>query len=164
MRLGCKKRFSKYDEYWIINNIFKGYTPKEICLSVDLKEDSAANIYTLLRKNNIKKIKVKKYRSRKYTQNIDSYWIVKQILVGYSMWNITYSTGIHFTTIRKVLERNNLYTCYDNMRVNYGITEIAKELGISRQRVHQKVKACLSPYIKYKRGKNLDSNKNKGNK
>jgi len=34
----------------------------------------------------------------------------------------------------------------------YGISEIARELGVSRQRVHQKVKKCQNPYVKLKRG------------
>ena len=33
---------------------------------------------------------------------------------------------------------------------DYGISEIARELGVSRQRIHQKVKKCQNPYIKYK--------------
>ena len=35
------------------------------------------------------------------------------------------------------------------MGKSYGISEIAKDLGVSRQRVHQKVKKCQNPYIKY---------------
>lgn len=36
---------------------------------------------------------------------------------------------------------------------NYGISEIARELGVSRQRVHQKIKKCQNPYIKYPTGR-----------
>ena len=39
------------------------------------------------------------------------------------------------------------------MAKSYGISEIARELGVSKQCVHQKVKKCLNPYLKYQEGK-----------
>jgi DNA-binding transcriptional regulator GbsR (MarR family) len=139
---------NKYDEYWVIRVHSMGFNIKNISDAIGYKKSSISNIYNILRKYKFySKLKNNSLKNKRY----DDYFIVRSYLSGYNIEDISLAIGIKQKTLIKYLRKHNVY---EEKIIQYGISEIAKELGVSRQRVHQKVKKCQSPYIQYKRGRN----------
>ena len=154
--MGGTKRLNKYDEYWVVRNYCMGHSLEDIEYSLGYnnrkyKIGSINNVnHTYVIVSKYKLYQKKKYRSHKINY-FDDYFIVRSFLSGYNTREIAEIFGVSGFTITNILRANNYWK---EKTIHYGITEIAKELVISKQTVHQKVKMCQSPYIKYKRGRN----------
>jgi predicted DNA-binding protein YlxM (UPF0122 family) len=87
----------------------------------------------------------------------DPYWVLCQLWRGYKTKDIILAMGTKSRFALSNLLSRYKYSMLHAMqskikapqKENYGIAEIARELGITRQAVHQKVKACRSPYVDY---------------
>lgn len=86
------------------------------------------------------------------------YWVICQYWKGFKISDIAKSIGMRTTYLYYLLNKQHIHlknikgrkiTC--KKCINYGISEIARELGISRQAVGQKVKRCGSPYCDNRR-------------
>jgi hypothetical protein len=82
----------------------------------------------------------------------DHYWIYRSILQGFRVFEIAAAIPCRGASITGVRIRLGFPYHYEKGPA-YGISEIARELGVSRQCIHEKVKKCRNPYMKLRPGR-----------
>ena len=82
---------------------------------------------------------------RSKTDPYREYWIFRSYLEGFSVNQIAKAADMHTWSVWYLLVKKKVFKARSNSE-SYGISDIARELNISRQRVHQIVKQCRSPY------------------
>ncbi len=84
----------------------------------------------------------------------DYYWILRSVLQGFGLAEIAVAIPCGLGALVRLKRRLKIpYQGRRGTGDSYGISEIARELGVSRQCIHQKVKKCQNPYKQEKMGR-----------